>query len=105
MAISIPTGRGIYLVGLAGKIEAEGATIILPIKLEHQGGLERIALLCRIEWAGDESASDQGERMIELVASLIERDFERVREQALKSIRNDKRLFELHIDPTSAGTT
>jgi hypothetical protein len=104
LAISIPTGRGIYLIDLAGKIEVEGTTIVVPLKLEHQGGLERIALLCRIDRAGDEAADDQGQRLIALVAPSIEQDFERVREQALKSIRNDKRLFELHIDPTSAGS-
>jgi hypothetical protein len=41
--------------------------------------------------------------LVERLAPWIEREFEQVREQALKSIRSDKRLFELGIDQGRPG--
>ncbi len=104
MAIAFRTGRGWYLLDLAGSIEATADAIILPLKLEHQGGIERVVLRCRIARALlDRPSAEHSAAALEWLAPRIEREFEQVREQALKSIRNDKRLFELSFDQGVAG--
>ncbi|HTY56167.1 MAG TPA: hypothetical protein VMB26_13245 [Candidatus Binataceae bacterium] len=104
MASTISTARGRYLIDLAGEPETAADAIILPLKLEHQSGLERVAFRCRFERALFESAPNQPvDKLIERIVPLIEREFEQIREQALKSIRNDKRLFELRINPGPSG--
>jgi len=92
------------VLDLAGEAEPAADGIVLPLKLEHQGGIERIVFRCRIERARFESPSaERPEVLVERVAPLIEREFEYVREQALKSIRSDKKLFEFRINPGPCG--
>ena len=40
---------------------------------------------------------------VERLGSWIEREFEQVREQALKTIRSEKRLMELSFDSANRG--
>jgi hypothetical protein len=47
--------------------------------------------------------AEQPAVLVERLAPWIEREFEQVREQALKSIRSEKRPFELGIDQGHAG--
>jgi hypothetical protein len=104
LASAIRTGRGVYLLDLVGDVEMAADAFILPLKLEHQGGIERIVFRCRIARALlDGHLPEQPAVLVERLAPWIEREFEQVREQALKSIRSDKRLFELGIDQGRPG--
>jgi hypothetical protein len=104
LASSIRTGRGVYLLELVGDVEMAADAVTLPLKLEHQGGIERIVFRCRIaRGLVDGQLAEQPAVFVERLAPWIEREFEQVREQALKSIRSDQRLFELGIDQGRPG--
>ncbi len=104
MASAIRTGRGVYLLDLVGGVETAADAVILPLKLEHQGGIERIVFRCRIARVLlDRWSAEQPAVLVERLVPWIEREFEQVREQALKSIRSDQRLFELAIDQGRPG--
>jgi len=104
LASAIQTGRGVYLLDLVGGAEMTADAVILPLKLEHQGGIERIVFRCRIaRGLLDARLAEQPAVFVERLASWIEREFEQLREQALKSIRSGQRLFELGIDQGRPG--
>lgn len=104
MANRLQTGRGVYIFDLVGEAELIADAIVLQLKLEHQGGMERVVFRCRI--AKSLLGSDAVERPAVLVDRLvpwIAPEFEQVREAALKSIRTEKKLFELTFDKTRPG--
>jgi len=104
LANRLQTGRGVYILDLVGEPELIADAIILQLKLEHQGGMERVVFRCRI--AKSLLGSDAAERPAVLVDRLvpwIALEFEQVREAALKSIRTQKKLFELTFDQSSPG--
>jgi ectoine hydroxylase-related dioxygenase (phytanoyl-CoA dioxygenase family) len=75
---------------------------VLTLAMERADGIEKIGLRCRVAdtvGAGaDEAAAI--EAALERLAPWIERDFERTREEALKSIRSERRLLEIEFrDP------
>lgn len=104
MASAIRTGRGVYLLDLVGGVESAADAVILPLKLEHRGGIERIVFRCRIARVLlDGQLAEQPAALVERLAPWIAREFEQIREQSLKSIRSDQRLFELAIDQGRPG--
>ena len=104
MTRPIRTGRGVYLLDLVGEVEEAADAVILPLKLEHQGGIKRMVFRCRIARALlDGRLGEQPAVFVEWLSPWIEREFEQVREQAIKSIRSDNRLFELSLDQDRRG--
>jgi hypothetical protein len=96
VAQSIKSGRGTYHLKSAGAPERVGDSWLLTIALERADGIEKIALRCRVpgppENDGGETAAV--EKLLQHIAPRVERDFEHLREEALKSIRTERRLFE-----------
>jgi hypothetical protein len=96
MSVNLKTARGLYHLVLAAAAEKIDADIVLPLALVRADGIERVVFRCRIEGAlsGDVSASSV-DAFIERIAPSIEREFETVREAALKSIRSEGKLLEI----------
>jgi hypothetical protein len=73
----------------------------LTVNLERLDGIEKVALQCRIDSAV--TPSDEPSELLAKLAPWIERDFEMTRENALKSIRSERKLMELVFDAESRG--
>jgi hypothetical protein len=104
LAVEIRTGRGPYRIIEAAPAAAEAGAIILTLALERADGIERVVFRCRID-AGL-AGPDRVRNPDDLVAWLqpwIEHQFEMVREAALKSIRSERKLYEIAFDPASRG--
>jgi hypothetical protein len=98
MTVDLKTGRGVYHLDLAAPPEAAGSDLILPLVLARADGIERVVFRCRIEGvlAGDAPQPSIGE-LIERIAPSIQRDFDILREAALKSIRSERKLLEISL--------
>ena|ERR1700677_2302814 len=97
MSVNLKTARGIYHLVLAAAAETVGAAeVILPLALVRADGVERVVFRCRIEGALTSDMTPSSiNAAIERVAPSIEREFETVREAALKSIRSEGKLLEI----------
>ncbi len=99
----LKTGRGLYALKLGDKPRQESDALVLPIVLEHKEGLERLGFVCRL--LGAWAAVREGDELSEVLARIgehVSRDFERLREAALKSWRAEKKLYELTMPAKSA---
>ncbi|HLX36226.1 MAG TPA: hypothetical protein VKR29_00445 [Candidatus Binataceae bacterium] len=97
----LKTGRGPYRLALVKEPEALADATLLTLSMERLDGIEKVALQCRIERALAPSIEPS-----ELLAKLvpwIERDFEMTRENALKSIRSERKLMLLSFDASNRG--
>jgi hypothetical protein len=105
VAPSIKTGRGTYHLKLAAPPERSGQACVLTLALERADGIEKVALRCRVAGALGAGADDAAaiEAALERLAPWIEREFERTREEALKSIRSDRRLLEIEFRDPQRG--
>lgn len=101
LPISINTARGRYLVGVATPLDNAGDAILLTLALERADGVERVALRCRI--ATGLAGAAQADVLAARLAGWIERDFESIRETALKTIRAERRLHEFTFDAEHPG--
>ncbi len=101
MAVQIRTSRGPYALGLpTGVQRSQGLKFTLG--LERLDGIERIAFQCRI----DESLAGQAgndEALLSQLARWLESNFERVREDALKTARAEGRLHVLEFSTDNPG--
>jgi hypothetical protein len=96
MAVDLKTARGVYHLGLAAVPETSGNDLILTLALARADGIERVVFRCRIGGAlGDNVQPPATDRLIEQIAPSIEREFEIIREAALKSIRSERKLLEI----------
>ena len=97
MITELRTGRGIYRLSAAAPLEHDHDASTLTLALERADGIERVVFRCRIagRMLDNDADSDQ---LIARMTPVIARDFEQIREAALKSIRTDRRLFELSFD-------
>jgi hypothetical protein len=102
MPTSIKSARGIYTIENAGPVERDADSIVLTLSLERADGIEKVALRCRIATALP-SFSDTSEKLLERLASWLEREFEQTREAALKSIRTERKLLEIVFDAPHPG--
>ncbi|HLW70314.1 MAG TPA: hypothetical protein VKS22_06805 [Candidatus Binataceae bacterium] len=102
MSIELRTGRGIYRLAAAAPTENAPDAITLTLALERADGIERVVFRCRIAHALPD-ADPKSDQLIARLAPRIERDFEQIREAALKSIRTERRLFELVLDLHQPG--
>ena len=97
MGVELKTARGVYHLRLAAPAETAEGTVILPLALERADGIERVVFRCRIEGAAmaESPPPAWADGLIERIASPIQRDFETIREAALKSIRSERKLLEM----------
>ena len=102
MAAEIRTGRGVYRLAAVGQLEYTEADVLLALGMERVDGIERIVIKCRI---GRQLLKEPhlAELVIEQLKGWIEREFEAIREAALKSIRSERRLHEIVFDQTNRG--
>jgi hypothetical protein len=96
MSVNLKTARGLYHLVSAATPEKVDANVVLPLALVRADGIERVVFRCRVESAlmGDMTTSSI-DAVIERIAPSIEREFETVREAALKSIRSEGKLLEI----------
>jgi len=104
MAVELRTGRGVYRLVSAAAAEPRPEAMVLTLALDRADGVERVVFRCRIvcELLGGDADSNP-DRLIERMASWVEREFETVREAALKSIRSDRQLYEVVFDAGNRG--
>jgi hypothetical protein len=88
----------------SGKPERTDSALILTLSLERADGIERVAFRCAIANAllsPDESASI--DVVVERLAPWVAREFEKIREEALKAVRTERRLFRVEFDLEQPG--
>jgi hypothetical protein len=102
MPVQIRTGRGIHNLSVATPIESDNDGIVLTLAIERADGIERVVLRCRIARALTSSVAD-ADTIIARLQPWLEREFEQTREAALKSIRTERKLFELRFDGGNPG--
>jgi hypothetical protein len=109
--VKIASGRGAYRLRLAGAPELSGQALLLPLVMEHQDGLERVGLICRVTAAGaglpdhnsllsafQERDSRALCEFLRPIAARLEQNFEQLREAALKSLRTERRPLQINLD-------
>ena len=104
MAVELRTGRGLYrLTSAAPPVDSDDATV-LTLALERADGIERVAFRCCIsrELLDSDNATD-GENLLFRLAPWVEREFEAVREAALKTIRSEQKLREIAFTGANRG--
>jgi hypothetical protein len=101
LAIEIRTGRGPYRLIEAAAVVSEAGAIVLTLALERADGIESVVFRCRIDAAL--AGTDTPEDLMARLQPWIEREFEIVREAALKSIRSERKLHEIVFESTNRG--
>ena len=102
MAVPINTGRGTNLLSTAAPERREAGSLLLTLMMARSDGIENVAFCCRISnelLSGDSDI----EALLGRLAPWIERDFEMTRENALKSIRSERRMMEITFDAGNRG--
>jgi hypothetical protein len=102
MPSTIRTGRGIYTISSAAPPERLPDATVLTLSLERADGIEKVAFKVRID-AVLLDGLEVPDPIIERLAPWIEREFEMTRETALKTIRVERRLFEVFFDASNRG--
>jgi hypothetical protein len=105
LAIHLNTGRGPYRLAMVGEAERGPESVAMTLALEQVDGMERVVFRCRIgaQLLGAAPASVAIEPILAALARWIEREFEKTRELALKSIRSERKLMELVFDESNRG--
>jgi hypothetical protein len=104
MAVEITTGRGLYRLVSAAPPEDQPDAIVLTLALERADGVERVAFRCRIRRdLLDPETGTNLDKLIAGIAPWVTREFEATREAALKSIRSERRLYEVAFDDANRG--
>ncbi len=101
LAIILDTARGRYALAPAGPADAAGDALVITLTLERADGIERVALRCRVARALAGAAD--ADEIVARLAPWLERDFESVRETALKTIRAERRMHEFVFDAAKRG--
>jgi hypothetical protein len=109
LTVEIRTGRGRYRLIEAAPAATDAGASLLTIALERADGIERVVFRCRIDHgllsaglAGTETPHGLDD-LISRLQPWIEREFEMLREAALKSIRSERRLHEVAFDNSNRG--
>jgi hypothetical protein len=101
MAVQIRTSRGPYVLRLpTGVRRSQGLTLTLV--LERLDGIERITFQCHIDESLVGQAGDD-EALLSQLARWLENNFERIREDALKTARAEGRLLVLQFSADNPG--
>ncbi len=74
---------------------------MLTLALESANGIERVAFKCAI--ADELALGNDPAAILARLAPWIEREFEMTREAALKTIRGERRMYELVFDAANRG--
>jgi hypothetical protein len=101
VTFELKTSRGSYNLILAKAPETLTDATLITLSLERRDGIEKLALQCRVE--NRLADSPDSEEALGKLAHWIERDFEMTRENALKSIRSERKLLELVFDQSNRG--
>jgi hypothetical protein len=107
VTVELKTGRGDYRLTLAGppkvsRSATEGFTLALTF--DRVDGLERVGLLCTIARDLLEKVDvNDVDALLVRIAPWFEREFEQVREAALRSIRADGRPHVVRFDLENPG--
>jgi hypothetical protein len=102
--VLLKTSRGNYRLTLAEEAERASGQIFLTLAMEHAGGLEKFAFRCRVAQALLQKIGiSEASAICSRLSGWLERDFEAVREAALKSIRAERRLAEFNLDESIPG--
>lgn len=96
MAVEIRTGRGLYRVVEAAPAAIAAGVIVLTLALERADGIERVVFRCRLN--GGLAGTVAPDALIAKLQPDLEREFEMIREAALKSIRSERKLHEITFD-------
>jgi hypothetical protein len=104
VAVQIKTGRGIYDLSSAAPLEINTGGVALTLAMARADGVERVVFRCHIARIlfGSGNTTD-ADALIACLQPWIEREFEQTREAALKSIRTERKLFELAFDRERPG--
>lgn len=103
-ATVVTTARGAYLLKIAEAPDRRGDSLAVTFTLERADGIERVALRCVIADALLPDASrDAIAFASRRIAAWLEREFEQVREAALRSVRAEHRLLEFVFDHSNPG--
>jgi hypothetical protein len=102
--VPLKTSRGSYRLSLVEQSGPACGPWVLTLSMEHAGGLEKFAFRCQLTRALIQKAGiNQPSAACARLAGWLERDFETVREAALKSIRSERRLAEFSPDESISG--
>ena len=101
MTFELKTARGPYHLVLAKEPQSLPDATLLTLSLERSDGIEKVAIQCRINKVLASPSNE--EEMLAKLAHWIERDFEMTRENALKSIRSERKLLEVVFDEAHRG--
>lgn len=101
MPLTLNTPRATYVLSLAAPPEDIADATVLSLSLERSDGIEKVALRCRV--AKPLASGMDTDSILTRLAQWIERDFETIRENALKSIRSERRLIEFAFDESDRG--
>jgi hypothetical protein len=101
VAVEIRTGRGLYRIIEAAPAVNNAGAIVLTLALERADGIERVVFRCRIDAAMAGTAAPDD--LIAKIQPHVEREFEMIREAALKSIRSERKLHEIRFDHSNRG--
>jgi hypothetical protein len=100
----LETSRGAYFLRATGEPERTDSAVVLTLNLERADGIERIGFRCSIANALlDSKGAASTDALVERLAPWVERDFERIREEALKSARAERKLLEFSFDAHNRG--
>ncbi|MGH7863780.1 MAG: hypothetical protein ACREQB_02245 [Candidatus Binataceae bacterium] len=104
MATVILTGRGSYSLAILGIPEARADCLTMMLSLQRDDGIERVSFRCLIanSLLGPASSADPS-TLLPAIAQWLEREFEQVREAALKSVRSEHQLFDVLFEPSAPG--
>ena len=102
--LRLNTPRGIYRLVLAAPVSVGAAEISLTLSFERADGMERVGFICEIARAlsGAADANDPAALLARL-APWLEREFERTREAALKSLRSERKPLVVRFDREFPG--
>jgi hypothetical protein len=101
MATEIRTSRGIYRIGAAAPIEQDATGIVVTAGLERADGIERVVARFRVDRQLDPPTAVDA--ILARLGPWIEKEFEATREAALKSIRTERKLWEIVFDENRPG--
>ena len=102
MAIQLRTSRGLYRLVAVGALETGSDDFALTAALERADGIERVVVRFRV--VRDQlNPPSTVEPFLALLAPWVEREFESTREAALKSIRTERKLWEIVFDHQRPG--
>jgi hypothetical protein len=92
----INTARGVYQLRLGSELEETKETLAFTVVLERADGIEQVALRCLIPAAqlSDEERANP-EKIETRLENWLQTGFEQIREAALRSIRSERRLWEV----------